>query len=170
MRSTKREPLKEIIIYTDGACIGNPGPGGWAAVLLHGGQRKEISGGCRLTTNNRMEMTAAIEALRALEGRHVAFIYTDSRYLADAMAKGWAKKWRANGWRRTRSSRALNPDLWQELLDLCAHHEVAFFWIPGHSGNPENSRCDRLSVAAAKQKGLPADTVYEQVQRHPNKP
>jgi ribonuclease HI len=155
------EPLKQVIIYTDGACVGNPGPGGWAAVLLHGGRRKELSGGYRLTTNNRMEMTAAIEALRALKTRCKVTLHTDSRYLADAVRKGWARRWREKGWMRNKTEYAKNSDLWETLIKLCDSHDVTFVWVEGHAGNSENERCDRLSVEASRKCGLPLDPGYE---------
>ena len=153
--------LRRVVIYTDGACVGNPGPGGWAAVLLHDGRRRELSGGYQFTTNNRMELTAAIEGLRVLKTRCAVTLYTDSRYLADAVMKGWARKWQENGWKRNKTARALNPDLWERLLELCDHHTVTFVWVRGHSGDPENARCDRLSVQAAKRDDLSPDPGYE---------
>ncbi len=155
------EKLKHVTIYTDGGALGNPGPGGYGAVLKYKGRRKELSGGFRHTTNNRMELLAAIEALRALKTRCGVTLHTDSRYLVDGITKGWAKRWRANGWMRNKKDEALNPDLWGELLDLCAKHDVKFVWVKGHAGNPENERCDELSKLAAVQPGLPPDTVYE---------
>jgi len=153
--------LDQVTIYTDGACIGNPGPGGYGVVLLHGKHRKELSGGFRLTTNNRMEMMAAIVALRTLKKKCAVKLTSDSQYLVNTMKQGWAEGWRKNGWKRNKKEKALNPDLWEQLLDLCDRHEVKFFWVRGHSGNRENERCDRLSVQAAKQKDLPPDTEYE---------
>ncbi len=152
---------KRVTIYTDGGCLGNPGPGGYGVVLLYNGHRKELSGGYRLTTNNRMELLAAIKGLEALKEPCAVTLYTDSRYLADAMRKGWAKRWQANGWRRNRKEKALNPDLWQRLLALCDRHEVEFVWVKGHAGVQENERCDALSQAAARQPDLPADPGYE---------
>jgi ribonuclease HI len=155
------EKLKQVVAYTDGACIGNPGPGGYGVVLLYGQHRKELSGGFRLTTNNRMEIMAAIVALQALKTECEVTLYTDSRYLADAMSKGWVQRWRSNGWKKTKKGKALNQDLWQQLLDLCAKHKVEFKWIQGHSGNPENERCDTLSMQAAMRKGLLPDVGYK---------
>ena len=126
---------KRVVIYTDGACIGNPGPGGYGVVLLYGSHRKELSGGFRLTTNNRMEIMAAIVGLSALKTACSVTLYTDSQYLADTITKGWATRWRANGWRRNKKEKALNPDLWTELLDLCVVHDVEFVWVRGHAGN-----------------------------------
>lgn len=153
--------MKQVTIYTDGACSGNPGPGGYGTVLIYDGHRKELSGGYRRTTNNRMELMAVIAGLRALRERCEVTVYTDSQYVADAISKGWAKRWRANGWKRNQKDRAVNPDLWAELLDLCEYHKVTFVWVRGHAGNPENERCDRLSVLASQGKDLPVDEVYE---------
>ena len=152
---------KGIDIYTDGACIGNPGPGGYGVVLLYAGRRKELSGGYQRTTNNRMELMAAIEGLRALKERCEVTVYSDSKYLVDAVARGWAKKWRANGWRRNKKEKALNPDLWETLLALVDHHDVEFAWVRGHAGNTENERCDELATDAARRPDLPADYGYE---------
>ncbi|MBC7263632.1 MAG: ribonuclease HI [Chloroflexi bacterium] len=153
--------LKRVVIYTDGACLGNPGPGGYGVVLLYGKHRKELSGGFRLTTNNRMEIMAAIVGLSALKERCKVTLYTDSQYLADAMMEGWAKRWKSNGWRRNKREKALNADLWDKLLNLCEQHDVEFVWIRGHNGNPENERCDKLSMQAAAQENLPPDMGYE---------
>ncbi len=151
---------KQIIIYTDGACTGNPGAGGYGAVLINGAERQEISGGYKLTTNNRMEMMAAIAALKSLATKSSVILHSDSKYIVDAVNQGWAKRWQANGWKRNKKEKAKNPDLWQELLDLCQKHEVDFVWVKGHAGIPENERCDRLAVAAAQQPNLPPDTGY----------
>ena len=152
---------KYVAIYTDGACIGNPGPGGYGTVLIYKGHRRELSGGYRLTTNNRMEMLAAIVALEALkESCHVT-IHTDSEYLANAVEKGWARRWKANGWRRNKKEKALNPDLWERLISLCDGHEVEFKWIRGHAGDIENERCDSLAIQAAQQSTLTVDQGYE---------
>ena len=152
----------DVTVYTDGACTGNPGPGGYAAILIRGGQRSELSGGRRLTTNNRMEMMAAIAALSSLEGRCRVLLYSDSRLMVDAIEMGAAQRWRANGWRRSRNSFVANADLWRELLPLCNRHEVRFEWVQGHAGHPENERCDWLAVTAARVEGLPADVGYEE--------
>ena len=154
------EPLKQVVIYTDGSCRGNPGPGGYGVVLLFNEHRRELSGGFSLTTNNRMEIMAAIEGLRALTSKCSVTLYSDSKYVVDAIEKGWATKWRANNWKRNKKEKALNPDLWGELLDLCGEHEVTFEWVRGHSGNTENERCDRLAVQAATGDNLPADEGY----------
>lgn len=155
---------KKVTIYTDGACLGNPGPGGYGVVLLFGGHRKELSGGFRLTTNNRMELLAVIVGLRSLKERCSVTVYCDSQYVVNAIEKGWAARWRANGWKRTKKEKAINADLWQQLLNLCDMHEVRMVWVRGHSGVKENERCDVLSVAAAKQKNLPVDEGYERGQ------
>jgi ribonuclease HI len=150
-----------VTIYTDGACIGNPGPGGYGAVLLSGEHRKELSGGFANTTNNRMEILAAIVGLETLKKPSAVTLYSDSRYLVDAIEKGWAIKWQANGWMRNKKERAVNPDLWERLLGLTKQHDVEFRWVRGHAGNNENERCDKLAVAAAKGRNLPADSGYK---------
>ena len=149
-----------IIIHTDGACSGNPGPGGWAAVLMSGKHRREISGGFRRTTNNRMELMAVIEALKRIKRPSKVTVYSDSQYVVNAMSKGWAERWRANGWKRTSKDKALNPDLWAELLDQAARHETEFRWVRGHDGHEENELCDLLSVQASKGDDLPEDEGY----------
>ncbi len=154
------QQLKEVTIYTDGACTGNPGAGGYGAVIIYKENRKEISGGFRLTTNNRMEMMAAIAALQTLKMKCAVTLHSDSKYIVDAVTKGWAKRWQANNWKRNKKEKAKNPDLWQKLLDLCSQHQVDFVWVKGHAGIPENERCDRLAVAAAQKSGLPNDFGY----------
>lgn len=141
---------KTVELYTDGACSGNPGPGGWGAILRFGAFEKELSGGEANTTNNRMELTAVIEGLRALKEPCAVRLTTDSRYVADGIGKGWAENWRKNGWRKADKKPALNPDLWEQLLELCATHEVEICWIKGHAGHAENERCDALAVAASQ--------------------
>lgn len=153
--------LKKVTIYTDGACTGNPGKGGYGAVLIYNGHRKEISGGYQLTTNNRMEMIAAIASLRSLKEKCEVTLHSDSKYLVDAVNLGWAKKWQANGWKRNHKESAKNPDLWQEILDLCQQHYIDFVWVKGHSGILENERCDVLAVAATKQGNLLVDIGYQ---------
>jgi ribonuclease HI len=153
--------LKEVTIYTDGACLGNPGPGGYGVVLHYGDKRKELSSGYRRTTNNRMEIMAAIAGLAELKFPCQVKIYTDSQYLRNSIMEGWAKRWRANGWKRNKKEKAVNPDLWEKLLNLCDRHEVTFEWVRGHAGDVENERCDVLSVAAAKGEGLWVDEEYE---------
>ena len=138
--------MKTVIIYTDGACSGNPGPGGWGAVLKYGEHRRELCGGEKNTTNNRMELTAVIESLSALKEPCIVELYSDSKYIIDAVTKGWAVRWRDNGWKRNKKDKALNPDLWEKLLQLIATHEVTIDWVKGHAGHPENERCDRLAV------------------------
>jgi ribonuclease HI len=150
----------KTVIFTDGASTGNPGPGGYGAVLLHGNSRKEISGGFRCTTNNRMELTAVIAALQALQRGSSVIVYSDSRYVVDAVQKGWAKRWRSRGWMRTTDDRAENSDLWAVLLDLLDYHTIEFRWVRGHASSPENERCDRLAVQAAHAANLPADPGY----------
>jgi ribonuclease HI len=148
-------------VFTDGACIGNPGPGGYGVVLSFMGNRKELSGGARLTTNNRMEMLAAVKALEALKEACEVALYSDSAYLVDAITKGWTRSWKANGWRKKDHGPVLNVDLWQRITALCEYHEVRFTWVKGHNGHVENERCDSLAFAAAKQPDLPADEGYE---------
>ncbi len=140
------ETLKKVEIFTDGACSGNPGPGGYGVVLRFGKHEKELSGGDSKTTNNRMELTAAIVGLEALKERCSVTLYSDSKYLIDAVNCGWAVRWRENGWMRTKRESAQNPDLWERLLDLLEQHQVTLVWVKGHSGHPENERCDRLAV------------------------
>ena len=141
---------KTVEIFTDGACSGNPGPGGWGAVLRYGEREKELSGGETNTTNNRMELTAVIEALSALKEPCKVRLTTDSKYVADGVTKGWAESWRNNGWRKADKKPALNPDLWEKLLDLLKQHEVEIVWVKGHAGHPENERCDALAVSFYK--------------------
>ena len=141
------DDMKRVEIFTDGACSGNPGPGGYGVILRYGGREKELSGGERETTNNRMELMAAITGLEALKERCRVTLYSDSKYLIDALKLGWAAKWRANGWMRNKKDAALNPDLWKRLLAQTERHEVEFVWVKGHAGHPENERCDRLAVA-----------------------
>jgi ribonuclease HI len=155
----------QVVIYTDGGCIGNPGPGGYGAVMLFGEKRRELSGGYRLTTNNRMELTACISALRELKSSSSVLLYSDSKYVVDGMKKGWAKRWRANRWMRNKRERVENSDLWSQLLQLCEKYEVAFHWVTGHAGHPENERCDKLSKQAARRKNLPPDVEFERLQR-----
>ena len=140
------ETLKKVEIFTDGACSGNPGPGGYGVILRYNGVEKELSGGDSETTNNRMELTAAIKGLEALKERCIVTLYSDSKYLTDAINCGWAVKWRENGWMRTKRERALNVDLWEKLLELMEEQDVTFVWVKGHAGHPENERCDRLAV------------------------
>lgn len=142
--------MKTVEIFTDGACSGNPGPGGWGAILRFGKITKELSGGEAQTTNNRMELSAVIAALSALKEPCKVILTSDSKYIIDAVTLGWAKKWQANGWMRNRKEKALNPDLWEELLRLLSIHTVEFVWVKGHAGHPENERCDALAVMESK--------------------
>lgn len=142
--------MKKVDIFTDGACSGNPGPGGWGAILRYNTVEKEISGGEFNTTNNRMEITAVIEALAMLKEPCEVTLYSDSQYVCNALEKGWAKKWKANNWMRNKKDPALNPDLWERLLQLYDTHKVKIVWVKGHAGHSENERCDRLAVAQIK--------------------
>ncbi len=153
----------EVTIYADGAASPNPGPGGYGVVVIRNGHRLELSGGFRKTTNNRMEIIGAVVGLKALGGETAAVtIYSDSRYVADMFNGGYAEDWRRNGWKRNKGKDpALNPDLWGELLDLSAKHEVRFIWVKGHAGDRENARCDELAVTARQGENLPADEGYE---------
>ena len=139
--------MKTITLYTDGACSGNPGPGGWGAILLYGEHKKELSGGERNTTNNRMELTAVIRGLEALKEPCIVELYSDSKYVIDGLEKGWAASWRSRGWKKADKKPALNPDLWAQLLDLCERHQVRCHWVKGHAENPYNNRCDEMAVA-----------------------
>lgn len=138
--------LKKVDIFTDGACSRNPGPGGWGAILRYGSRELEISGGEKSTTNNRMELTAVIEALKRLKERCDVTIYTDSKYVADAFSRGWLRNWTENGWKRADKKPVLNPDLWKELLGELNKHERRIVWVKGHAGHPENERCDALAT------------------------
>ena len=151
-----------VIIYTDGGCLGNPGPGGYGVVMKYGPHRKEMSGGFRLTTNNRMELMGAIVALEELKTPCKVWLHTDSAYVVNAMEKGWARKWQRNGWRKPDKQPAMNPDLWERLLGQCAVHDVKFVWVRGHNGDVENERCDALANQAQAQpkQSLPPDTGY----------
>ena len=142
--------MKKVEIYTDGACSGNPGKGGWGAVLVYNGTEKEISGAEYNTTNNRMELTAVIEGLKALREKCIVTVITDSKYVSDGINLGWAKSWKANNWRKKDKKPALNPELWDELLSLIDSHVVTVKWIKGHAGHPENERCDKLAVAQSQ--------------------
>ena len=142
--------MKTVTLYTDGACSGNPGPGGWAAILMFGQQKKELSGGAPSTTNNRMELTGVIEGLSALKEPCAVELYSDSKYVIDALEKGWARSWQKRGWVKSDKKPALNPDLWERLLALCDVHDVRLHWVKGHATNPYNNRCDELAVAEWK--------------------
>ena len=142
--------MKKVEIFTDGACSGNPGPGGWGAVLRFGGREKELCGGDDDTTNNRMELTACIEALSALKEPCEVTLTTDSQYVVNGMTKGWASSWQKNGWIKSDKKPAQNPDLWEKLLELSKQHKLTFVWIKGHAGHPDNERCDALAVGYYK--------------------
>ena len=138
--------MKKVDVYTDGACRGNPGKGGWGAILVYNGREKVLSGGEPETTNNRMELTAAISALSVLKEPCKVTLYSDSKYLIDGITKGWAVSWRARGWKKADRSPALNPDLWGEILRLIEIHDVTFVWVKGHDGHSYNERCDKLAT------------------------
>ena len=158
--------IKEVTIYTDGAAEPNPGPGGWGAVLMHGGHRKEISGGFRRTTNNRMELRAVIEGLKALKNLCRVKLHCDSKYVVEAMQQGWAKSWREKEF--LKKGRLMpNADLWKELTDLCDLHHVEFIWVKGHAGIEENERCDALSMAALAEEDLPEDEGFAEEEGAP---
>lgn len=143
--------MKNVEIFTDGACSGNPGPGGWGAILRYNGHEKELSGGEKNTTNNRMELTAVIKALGSLKEPCRVTLTTDSKYVSDAVNQGWVLSWQKNGWRKADKKPALNTDLWQKLLELLEIHDVKIVWVKGHAGHPENERCDELAVAFYRQ-------------------
>ena len=149
--------MKSVQIYTDGACSGNPGPGGWGAILSYNGREKELSGGEKNTTNNRMELTAVISALETLKEPCEVELYSDSKYVIDALSKGWARTWKAKNWIKSDKKPALNPDLWEKLLSLTDIHTVHYHWVKGHAENEYNNRCDALAVAA-REKFAPAKT------------
>lgn len=142
--------MKKVDVFTDGACQGNPGPGGWGAILRYNGVEKELSGGDPETTNNRMELMAVISALEALKEPCEVTLCSDSQYVCNAISKGWVRSWKKNGWRRSNKEPALNPDLWELLLQQLDRHHVTVNWVKGHAGHPENERCDRLAVTAAE--------------------
>jgi ribonuclease HI len=152
---------KRVTVFTDGACTGNPGPGGYAAILQYGEHRRELTGGFRRTTNNRMELIAAIKALEALKEPCAVSLVSDSEYVVKGISRGWARKWRANGWRRS-GKIVPNWELWQRLLELCERHQVTLHWVEGHAGHVENERCDELAVCAASSPNLPVDVGYEE--------
>lgn len=137
---------KTVYIYTDGACSGNPGPGGWGAILCYKGTEKALSGGEKQTTNNRMELTGVIAALSALKESCDVELYSDSKYVIDALEKGWARSWKKRGWIKADKKPALNSDLWETLLSLCDKHTVKCHWVKGHADNEYNNRCDRMAV------------------------
>ena len=153
--------MKKVQIFSDGACSGNPGPGGWGTILRFGEHEKELSGGEKSTTNNRMELTAVIKGLEALKEPCEVEFFTDSKYIIDSVTKGWAVKWKNNGWVKPDKKPALNPDLWERLLELLEIHRVTFNWVKGHAGHPENERCDRLAFNSADEEDLLTDEGYE---------
>ena len=142
--------MKKVIVYTDGACSGNPGPGGWGAILEWNGVEKELHGGENPTTNNRMELTAVIVALEALKEPCSVELYSDSKYVIDALTKGWLDSWRRNGWRKADKKPVLNIDLWERLLPQLARHEMHYHWVKGHAENEKNNRCDKMAVEESK--------------------
>jgi len=158
--SETSDGLNHVVIYTDGGCLGNPGPGGYGVVMLQGKNRREFSRGFRLTTNNRMEILACIVGLRALKEPSAVTLYSDSQYVINSMSKGWARRWKKNNWKRGDED-VRNPDLWQQMLDLCDKHKVKFNWVRGHAGNKENERCDQLAREAALSFDMAIDSVYE---------
>lgn len=152
--------LKKIKMYTDGGSIGNPGPGGYGIIINYKDKAKEFSGGYKLTTNNRMELMAAIVGLSVLKEKCEVNLYTDSKYVADGINEGWAERWKKNGWKRNKKDKAENIDLWDKLLYLISEHKVKVEWIKGHAGHPENERCDKLVKEAELKKYLPVDEGY----------
>lgn len=155
--------MKEVTLYTDGGSLGNPGPGGYGAVLMYKHHRKEVSGAFRKTTNNRMEIMAVIQGLSVLTEPCRVNVFSDSRYVVDTISKGWAVRWRSKNWMRNDKDAAINPDLWDKMLTLCEKHDVTMNWVKGHAGIPENERCDELCGIAANKPDLPPDSVYEQI-------
>ena len=147
--------MKAVELFTDGACSGNPGPGGWGAILRYHGHERELSGGDAHTTNNRMELSAVIAGLEQLKEPCAVTLTSDSKYVCDAITKGWARGWKKNGWRKSDKSPALNVDLWDRLLALLDMHEVTVVWVKGHAGHPENERCDKLATAEAARHAQP---------------
>ena len=156
--------MKTVHLYTDGSCLGNPGPGGWAAILRFNGNEKELAGGFTLTTNNRMELLAAVMGLAALKEPCRVELYTDSKYLASAITQDWISGWLANGWKNSAKKPVKNRDLWESLLPLLKRHKVSFHWVKGHAGHPENERCDILAKEWASRSGLPPDEAFMQTQ------
>ena len=152
--------MKEVTIYTDGACSGNPGAGGYGVVLMYGAAKKELSEGYEKTTNNRMELLAVIKGLEALKEPCMVNLYSDSKYVVDAIEKGWVVKWKQNSWMRNKKERASNVDLWEQLLVMLAKHQVKFIWVKGHADNPWNERCDELARMAIQKGDLKEDENY----------
>ncbi len=162
-KKASNAPLKtsDTFLFTDGSALNNPGPGGYGVVIEEGKKRRELSGGFRLTTNNRMEMLACIQGLKALKNKSSVTLFSDSRYVINGITKGWAKKWKKNGWIKSNKEPALNKDLWEELLEVLEEMDVEFVWVKGHAGQKENERCDTLAKKEAAKSGLPPDVVYE---------
>ena len=154
--------MKHVVIHTDGSCLGNPGPGGWAAILRYQDREREMSGGFALTTNNRMEILAVLMALGGLKEPCLVDLHTDSQYVARAVREGWLRKWRGNGWRSAAGKPVRNRDLWERLPPLLERHDVRFHWLKGHAGHPENERCDALARAQAMLPGLAGDEEFVQ--------
>ena len=144
------KPVKKVELYTDGACSGNPGPGGWGAILRYGEHEKELSGGAHGTTNNRMELTAVIEGLKALKEPCMVTVYSDSKYFCDGVQKGWVYGWKKRGWVKSDKKPALNADLWEQMLAQVARHDVRYHWVKGHASNEKNNRCDELAVMESR--------------------
>ena len=152
--------MKEVMLFTDEACSGNPGPGGYGVILSYGEKEKEMSKGFSLTTNNRMELLAAIVGLEALKEPCKVMLYSDSKYLTDAINKGWLRSWESRGWKKADKSPVLNRDLWERLISLLDKHSVTFYWLKGHDGHPENERCDAMAREAYSSDGLFEDEMY----------
>ena len=157
MICSNKQRMKTVTLYTDGSCLGNPGPGGWGSVLRFGDHARELSGGFSHTTNNRMEILAAIEGLAVLKERCRVDLYTDSQYVRNAVEKHWLDGWKRNGWKTAAKKPVKNRDLWERLDSLLSRHAVRFHWVKGHAGNPDNERCDELARAEAAKPGLPVD-------------
>ena len=155
----------KIVIYTDGGCLGNPGPGGYAAVVLDDQERNELSGGYKRTTNNRMEVLACIKGLESTPSGAEVVLISDSKYTVDAMTKGWARKWRSKNWMRTPTEAAKNPDLWKRMLEVCEERKVMFRWVKGHAGTEENERCDELAVSASRGDDLAVDEGFSEEEK-----
>ncbi|HCC07635.1 MAG TPA: ribonuclease HI [Clostridiales bacterium] len=153
--------MKQIEIYTDGACSGNPGPGGYGTILKYQSNEKHFSQGYKLTTNNRMEILSVIIGIEALSETCEVTVYTDSKYVSDSISQGWAKKWKENNWKRKSKEKALNIDLWDRLLKLLDKHKITVVWVKGHSGHEYNEKCDKLAVAACRADNLLEDEGYE---------
>ena len=161
--------MKEVAIYTDGACSAPPGPGGYGAIIMFGSRTKEISKGFRLTTNNRMEVLAAIEALALLKDTCSVSLYSDSKYLVDSISKGWALRWQANHWKKSDGAYAKNQDLWAKLLELNKQHDIKFTWVKGHADNEFNNKCDELATTATKEDATTIDEAFEREQNRKDK-